>query len=131
MAPFSTNSSSFTTAGSTAHSSYPLFAGDRAVAERFGRLAVCSKWTAYSFVPSWLYVAGGGDMQAERRVWQRMHHSVLLEGRVEETRRAEVEGAEQEARREKMNIGDGSGRVVAVVEGMDSAATIESNPDSA
>ena len=130
MSPFNTNPS-FPTAAYTVHHTYPLFPGDRSVAERFGQLAVRRKWTLYSFVPSWLYVPGGGKMEVERRVWRRMHHSVLLEGRVEARRRVEVEGAAgEDERKEKMSVADASGRVVAVVESMDRNAAIEQSPDT-
>ena len=127
MAPFNTNPSTFPTPSYTTHHTYPLFPGDRSVAERFGQLAVRSKWTLYSLVPKWLYVVGGGGMEAERRVWRRMHHSVLLEGRVERRRRVEEDVAGEEERKEKMSVGDGSGHAIAVVESMDDKAVIEQN----
>ena len=122
MAPFSTNPSTFPTAACTLHLAYPLLPGDRSVAERFGRLAVRRKRTLYSLLPAGLCAPGGGAMEKERREWQRVHHTVLLEGRAEERRRAEVEGAGDVQGVNRLSVGDEAGHTVAVVEGMDGAA---------
>ena len=122
MAPFSTNPSTFPTAACNVHCTYPLFPGDRSVAERFGRLAVRRKRTMYSLLPAGLFAPGGGAMEKERKKWQRVHHSVLLEGGAEERRRTEVKGLIEAQGADRLIVGDGAGHTVAVVEGMDSAA---------
>ncbi len=77
MAPFCTNPH----LAHVVHSAYPLFAGDRAVAEAFAQLAVRYKWTCFSFVPNALYSPLKRDLREERALWTRLHHSHLLEGR--------------------------------------------------
>ena len=132
MAPFDTNAACFPSSAHTVHHTYPLFVGDRAVAERFGQLAVRAKWTLCSLLPSWLCVGGGGGMEAERRVWRLVHHSELLEGRAEASTRA-AEGGEGEQWQARLSVGaaNGSGRVMAVVESVDGQVGNEQSGDGA
>ena len=78
MAPFDSNGS----LPLRVHSSYPLFPGDRRVAERFGQLAVARKWTLFSLLPACLCCRSSIDRRAraERTRWQRVHHSHVLRG---------------------------------------------------
>ena len=77
MAPYGTNPH----LAYVAHSAFPVFPGDRSVAEAFAQLAVRYKWTLFSFLPNALYCPLRRDMREERAVWTRLHHSRLLEGR--------------------------------------------------
>ena len=78
MAPFDSNGS----LPLRVHSSYPLFPGDRRVAERFGQLAVARKWTLFSLLPACFCCRSSIDRRAraERTRWQRVHHSHVLRG---------------------------------------------------
>ena len=97
MAPFNANP----TFPLTVHSSYPMFAGDRAVAEKFGQVAVPYKWTLWSFIPDALYSPLHKDLRAEKAEWRRLQRSTVRtqEGVVDReggpTREEEKEGLEQ------------------------------------
>ena len=77
MAPFCTNPH----LSYRVHVEYPMFPGDRSVAERFAQLCIAYKWTLFSFIPNALYSPLKRDMREERTVWSRLHHSHLLSGR--------------------------------------------------
>ena len=125
MSPFNTNPITFPTSAYTIHSRYSMYPGDRAVAERFAQLAVAHKWTVYSLLPKWCCRVQRGGMEQEKREWQRLHHSVLLEGAVETERRVQAESVGEAERKEKITVGDGNGQLLAVVESMDIDASIE------
>jgi hypothetical protein len=77
MSPFDTNKRR-SSADQAIHSKYPLFAGDRQLAERFSKCVIADKWTIFSLLPRF-FDPRPRDLRKARRTWKNLHQCAVAD----------------------------------------------------